>query len=187
MDDRRQAGSQFPSRRNFRVAMNLLAQNWPVAAFLVGTIVTVVLALLALRDGPLPYERRGVLLAPAEIAFLRSLQSAVREDWIIFSMVRLSDVVRVRTKSRKTRSWTSRLQGKHIDFVLCDEETLEVKLAINLDDGSNRSDRDRFVYLALTAAGLPLLRVRVQEKYEAAVLRKDIEDALGLARKKKRA
>ena len=63
-----------------------------------------------------------------------------------------------------------------------------IALAIELDEGaSSRTERDKFVYLALTAAGLPLLRVRVQEKYETAALRKDIEDALGILRKKKRA
>ena len=36
-------------------------------------------SLLSLRDGPLPYERRGVLLSPAEINFLRCLQLAVRD------------------------------------------------------------------------------------------------------------
>lgn len=174
--------------RGFLKAKNLLAQNWPLVALVVGAIVTVVLALLSLRDGPLPYERRGGLLGPAEIAFLRSLQLAVREDWLIFSMVRLSDILKVRSKSRKSQSWTSRLQGKHLDFVLCDEETLEVKLAIELDDDSQpRTPRDKFVYLALTSAGLPLLRVRVQERYETMALRKDIEDAIGILRKKKRA
>ena len=168
--------------------MPLLAQNWPLVALVIGAIVVIALALLSLRDGPLPYERRGVLLSPAEINFLRSLQTAVREDWLIFSMVRLADVIKVRGKTRKTNSWNSRIQGKHLDFVLCDYESLEVKLAIELDDGSQpRTSRDRFVYVALTAAGLPLLRVRVQEKYESTALRKDIEDALGILRKKKRA
>ena len=168
--------------------MPLLAQNWPLVAFVVGAIVTIVLALLSLRDGPPPYERRGVLLSPAEITFLRALQSAVREDWVIFSMVRLADIIKVRSKTRKSQSWNSRIQGKHLDFVICDYETLEVKLAIELDDASQpRTDGDRFVYVALTAAGLPLLRVRAQERYETAALRKDIEDALGVLRKKKRA
>ncbi len=166
----------------------MLAQNWPLVAFLFGAMVIIVLALLSLRDGPLPYERRGILLAPAEIAFLRALQVAVREDWLIFSMVRLSDIIKVRSKSRKSQTWTNRIQGKHVHFVLCDDETLEVKLAIEIDDGSQpRTERDRFVYLALTAAGLPLLRVRAQDKYETTALRKDIEDALGVLRKKKRA
>lgn len=168
----------------------LLIQNWQLVAFIIGGLVIVGLAMLSLRDGPPPYERRGVLLAPAEINFLRTLQSAVREDWLIFSMVRLSDIIKVRPKTRKFQTFHSRILGKHLDFVLCDYETLEVKLAIELDDDTTSRgsrQRDRFVYLALTAAGLPLLRIRAQEKYETAVLRRDIEEALGIVRKKKRA
>ncbi len=168
--------------------MPFLAQNWPLVALVVGAIVVIALALVALRDGPPPYQRRSVLLSPAEINFLRSLHAAVREDWLVFSKVRLADVIQVRAKTRKSQTWQSRIQGKHLDFVLCDYETLEVKLAIELDKPLQpRSGRDRFVYVALTAAGLPLLRVRVQEKYETAVLRRDLEEALGVLRKKKRA
>src|SRR5688500_3353223 len=141
--------------------MPYLAQNWPLVVFVGGAIALIVLALVALRDGAPPYERRGVLLGPSEINFLRTLQLAVREDWLIFSMVRLSDILKVRAKTRKTKTWNGRLQGKHLDFVLCDTESLEVKLAIELDEGAaSRTERDKFVYLALTAAGLPLLRVR---------------------------
>lgn len=166
-----------------------LVENWPVVLFLVITAVLIALALLSLRDGPLPYERRGVLLSPAEIGFLRSLQAASREDWHIFSMVRLADIIKVRPRTRKYQSWNSRIQGKHLDFVLCDLETLDVKLAIELDDGtpSDRGRRDRFLNTALAAAGVPLLRVKVQDKYETAALRKDLEEALGIVRKKKRA
>ncbi len=168
--------------------MPLELQNWPLIVFAVGAIVVVALAMLTLRDGPPPYQRRGVLLSPAEISFLRVLHSAVREDWLVFTKVRLADIIQVRAKTRKWQTWQSRIQNKHLDFVLCDDETLEVKLAIELDAGSQpRRERDRFVHIALTAAGLPLLRVRVQEKYESAALRKDIEDALGILRKKKRA
>lgn len=168
----------------------LLLHNWPVVLFITITLTLTIVALLSLRDGPLPYERRGVLLSPAEINFLRSLQLAVREDWLIFSMVRLADIIKVRPKTRKFQTWNNRIQGKHLDFVLCDIETLDVKLAIELEDQSLRMDRgrrDRFVNTALAAAGVPLLRVRLQEKYETAVLRRDLEDAIGIVRKKKRA
>jgi hypothetical protein len=154
------------------------------------TLTLILVALLSLRDGPLPYERRGVLLSPAEINFLRSLQLAAREDWLIFSMVRLADIIKVRPRTRKFQSWNNRIQGKHLDFVLCDVETLDVKLAIELEDATGPTDRgrrDRFVNTALAAAGVPLLRVRLQEKYETAVLRKDLEDVMGIVRKKKRA
>jgi hypothetical protein len=169
---------------------SLLLQNWPLVLFGSITLVLMILALLSLRDGPLPYERRGTLLSPAAINFLRSLQLAVREDWLIFSMVRLADIIKVRPKTRKFQTWNSRIQGKCLEFVLCDCETLDVKLAFELEDNSQGADRvrrDRFVNTALAAAGVPLLRVRVQEKYETAALRKDLEDALGILRKKKRA
>lgn len=168
-----------------------LVHNWQLVLFGVIVAVLVVVAMLALRDKLPPYERRGVLLTPAGINFFRTLQLAAREDWIIFSMVRLADIIKVRPKTRKSFVWNSRIQGKHIDFVVCDYETLEVKLAIELDDRSlpkaQRQARGNFVHTALTAAGVPLLRVRVREKYETAAVRKDIEDALGIVRKKKRA
>ena len=170
--------------------MLLLLQNWPLVLFGAITLLLIVVALLSLRDGPLPYERRGVLLSPSEINFLRSLHLATREDWLIFSMVRLADIIKVRPKTRKYQSWNSRIQGKHLDFVLCDLETLDVKLAIELEDPTNLADsrgRTRFINTALAAAGVPLLRVRLQDKYETAVLRKDLEEALGIIRKKKRA
>ena len=165
--------------------------NWPLFLFGAITLVLMIVALLSLRDGPLPYERRGVLLSPAEISFLRSLQLVAREDWLIFSMVRLADIIKVRPRTRKFQSWNTRIQGKHLDFVVCDAETLDVKLAIELEQQPtsflDRANRDRFVNTALAAAGVPLLRVKVQEKYETAVLRKDLEDVIGIVRKKKRA
>ncbi len=165
-------------------------QNWPIFLFATITLTLMIVAIVSLRDGPPPYERRGMLLSPAEINFLRTLQIAAREDWLIFSMVRLADIIKVRARTRKFQSWNSRLQGKHLDFVLCDVETLDVKLAIELEDASSavgRGSRDRFVNNALAAAGVPLLRVKIQDKYETAVLRKDLEDAIGITRKKKRA
>ena len=169
---------------------DLLLQNWQLVAGGVFAAVVLLVAFLSLRSSPYPYERRGVMLGPAEINFFRTLQSAVREDWIILSMVRLTDVIKVRPKTPQHQIWQSRIFGKHIDFVICDYETLEVKLAIELDNISQRraerKARDRFVNTALTAAGLPLLRVKMEEKYETSALRKDIEDALGIAKKKKR-
>jgi hypothetical protein len=168
----------------------LLVQNWQMIAGGVAVAVVLVVAFFSLRSSPYPYERRGVVLGPAEINFFRTLQNAVREDWVILSMVRLTDVIKVRPKTRQHQIWQSRIFGKHIDFVICDWETMEVKLAIELDDpAKRRADlraRNRFVNTALTAAGLPLMRVKVEEKYETSVLRKDIEEALGIARKKKR-
>lgn len=167
-----------------------IQQYWPLLATTGGLLAFVLIGLLLLREGPAPYERRGGLLTPAEITFLRSLELAVRSDWQIFSMVRVADVLKVRPKTRKFQSWQNRIFGKHVDFVICDIDTLEVKLAIELDDTSHRrSDRvarDRFLNSAFASAGLPLLRVPVEERYETAEVRRMIEDTLGIARKKKK-
>jgi len=169
---------------------DILLQNWQITGGAALAAVVLLVAFFSLRSSPYPYERRGVMLGPAEINFFRTLQSAVREDWIILSMVRLTDVIKVRPKTRQHQIWQSRIFGKHLDFVICDYETMEVKLAIELEDPLQRrtekSARNRFVNTALTAAGLPLLRVKVEEKYETSAVRKDIEDALGIAKKKKR-
>ena len=53
--------------------------------------------------------------------------------------------------------------------------------------GLRRGPRIRVRFTMPTTAGVPLLRVKVQEKYETAVLRKDLEDVMGIVRKKKRA
>lgn len=166
----------------------LLMENWQLVLAVAIAAAVLLVAFLSLRDGPLPYERRGVLLSPTEIHFLRTLRSAVREDWLVFSMVRLADVLKVRAKATQQQIWQSRIQSKHVDFVLCDQETLEVKLAIELEDARERPERarrDRFVSTALAAAGLPLLRVPVGKKYEPAAIRKDIEDALGIRKQKR--
>ena len=168
--------------------MTLLAQIWPLAAFVAGAIVVVALAMLPLRDGPPPYQRRGTILSPAEVGFLHALRAAIGDDWVLLAKVPLADVIQVRPKTRQSQTWHSRMQGKHLDYVLCDYETLEAKLAIVLEQApQSRKVRERFVVLALSAAGLPLLRVRVHEKSEPAALRKGIEEALGIGRKKKRA
>lgn len=168
-----------------------LQENWQFLAVGAGVFIIAMLAFASLREGPMPYQKRGGLLTPAEITFLRSLQVAVREEWLIFSMVRLADIIQVRPKTPKSRAWFGRIIGKHIDFVLCDPETLEVKVAIELDDSSHQHDdrivRDRFVNTAMAAAGIPLIRVKVEAKYEHAQIRKEIEEALGIIRKKKRA
>ena len=78
---------------------DILLHNWPVVLFAGLALVIVILAMFSLREGPLPYERRDTLLNPQEITFLRSLQCAVRENWLIFPMVRLSDIIKVRPKT----------------------------------------------------------------------------------------
>lgn len=151
------------------VILAMILAGWYLARQLAGREVT-------------PYERRKRLVTRSELAFFRVLREVVNNDWEIFAMVRIADLLTIPRGTEKHRSWLNRILSKHIDFVICDSDTLEVLVAIELDDASHqqaaRIERDRFVNAAFADAGLPLLRVPVADSYDAGSLRKDIERAM---------
>jgi hypothetical protein len=124
--------------------------------------------------GPLPYKRKDFLLSKAERSFFGVLQLAVNGRYIIFTKVRLADLLDIPRGTEKRQSYFNRIQAKHIDFVICDKNLLRPLLAIELDDSShNRADRktrDNFVDAALAAAGLPILHVRASSGYNTQEL-----------------
>ena len=153
--------------------MNSLA---PILLFVV-LLICVVVALMRLKSPGPPYEKRKSLLTDSELRFYGVLRKSA-EDWAICSMVRIADLIRVKPDTPKRQAWLNRILAKHVDFVLCNPETMEVVLAIELDDRSHqradRVERDEFVNDAFKAAGLPLLRVKVQEDYDGKELKASI-------------
>jgi very-short-patch-repair endonuclease len=130
-----------------------------------------------------PYQRKDYLLTKGERAFFDVLQSAVGTDFLLFSKVRLADLIFVRTGTEKRQTYFNRIQSKHIDFVLCTLDVVRPILAIELDDSSHdredRQQRDGFVDSALAAAGLPILHVKASARYDAKAVRKAIDAKLG--------
>lgn len=157
-------------------------------------LVVVVLALLfvarkgvssSAASGDFPYQKRPVLLTPAERSFLGVLEQAVSGRYRIQVQVRLADLMTVRAglaPARRTMA-QNRINGKHADFVLCDPATLAILAAIELDDASHqqaaRQARDRFLEGACAAAGLPLLRFEARAAYGVGEVRARIAQALG--------
>jgi very-short-patch-repair endonuclease len=157
-------------------------EHWPVFFVATAVLVAWVFAKLLLGNEKMPYEKRSSLLTHAELAFYRALHEAVGGQWSIHTMVRMADLIQVRPKTPKFQAWQNRILAKHVDFLLCDQGTMEAKMALELDDQSHqrpdRQLRDKFVNQALADAGLPLLRVDVGESYDPAALRKSIEERL---------
>ena len=117
-----------------------------------------------------PYRRRDDFLSPAERNFFRILYQAVGENALICAKVNLADLFYVPSRdSAEYRVYTNKIDRKHVDFVLCDPQTLTPRLGIELDDRSHeradRQQRDYFVSNVFAEAGLPLLRVKVQRSY----------------------
>lgn len=159
--------------------INILIGWWP---FWVGLAVFVaIILLLRMYSGPrkLPYFKRESLITKAELRFYKSLQKAVQDDFEIFAMVRIADLIRVNPGSHNRRKWLNKILAKHIDFVLCDPGSLEPMVCIELDDSTHqradRAERDIFVNHAFESAELPLLRIPNQPSYRAREIRELID------------
>lgn len=159
--------------------LDLLFAFWPVWLILIMIIAGLILIRMYWKQERLPYEKRKRLVTNSEFKFYRALQRAVGGSYTIFAMVRIADLLVVEKGTKNRRGWLNKILSKHIDFVLCDERTLEPVVGIELDDRSHqradRIERDQFVNLAFESAGLPLLRVPTQKEYDPAEIRQLID------------
>ena len=165
--------------------MDVLFDYWPIVGFASFFVVALLFSLLFRRRTPLPYEMRPALLTRSELQFLTVLREAVDDRWDISPMVRMADILRVREEANQRQSWQNRILAKHIDFLLCDSGSMEIKLAIELDDRSHRRTdrvtRDAFVNKAFAAADVPLIRVPVRREYDPETLRATIDKRIAAA------
>ncbi|MFC1759143.1 DUF2726 domain-containing protein [Planctomycetota bacterium] len=161
---------------------DLIVQNWPVTLTVLAVLLALFAAGMVRRPEIFPYQKREALVTRNELLFYRELHSAIDNHWAIFAMVRIADLIQVKTGTQKRQSWQNKINCKHIDFVICDPHHLEPVLAIELDDRSHqRADRvrrDEFVNAALEAAELPLLRIKAAREYFADEIASELETYL---------
>lgn len=123
-----------------------------------------------------PYKSQSRLITKAEQNFYRQLIRAIDGRCIVFSMVRIADVIEVndQIKGNKRRQHFYKISSKHFDFVLVDDD-MRILCAIELNDSSHerkdRQERDKFVRKAMKSAKLPLLEIKAARKYDIKVLR----------------
>ncbi len=142
--------------------------------------VIIVLAVAALRwlhpsrSQRLPYFSRKTLLSPGERAFYHMLTRAVPHGVTIAAKVRLADLIDCSADARKA-GFFSKISQKHVDFVLIDCDSTALLMVIELDDQTHRRRRviesDAFKDRALSAAGIPILRVSAKASYNPAEIR----------------
>lgn len=146
----------------------------------IGVIVFIVFV-LALKNRRMPYYRRDSLLTKSELHFYQTLKQSIPENQIIMMKVRMADIINCDDKAWRA-GWGPKISAKHIDFVLIDAKTTEIKIAIELDDSTHRTNKDRierdiFVNKAFEVAGVPLLRIPTQRNYDVDKLRTLIHSA----------
>ena len=131
-----------------------------------------------------PYHIRDDFLSSAEHSFYLVLKHIVTDKVVICPKVSLSDLFFVKSSDpSKYRTYTNKIDRKHVDFLLCDPKTLQPLVGIELDDKSHqksdRQARDKFVEMVYAAAKLPLVRFPVRRSYSTSELDSVLHPYLG--------
>jgi hypothetical protein len=122
-----------------------------------------------------PYFLRDDFLSFAEQNFYLTLKHTISDWALICPKVALGDLFYVKSNDfSKFRTYTNKIDRKHVDFLLCDLKTARPLLGIELDDKSHqktdRLDRDEFVDEVFKTAKLPLVRIPVKHSYSTIEL-----------------
>lgn len=125
------------------------------------------------------YKSYGTILTPAEQVFFRALKEAVDETAAISLKPRMADVLTPKAKGKTYIQAFNRISSKHVDFLLYDPTTFQIKAAIELDDKSHRQpkrkQRDDFVNRAFQTANIPLLRFPAKRQYDPQHIAEKLE------------
>ncbi len=153
--------------------------NEPLYIF-IGVFILFVLFIIIKRVGKMPYVACDALLTQSELHFYRALKQAVPTNTHICMKVRMGDIITC-SDSQWKAGWGPRVSAKHIDFVLIDPKITEIILAIELDDSTHRTNRDRierdkFVNKAFEVANVPLLRIDTKRSYNIERLKEVLRD-----------
>lgn len=118
------------------------------------------------------YLKDSVMTYHENILFSILSDFCQKYKFVLLSKVRLADFIQpLNTPNRKDYyHWFNRISAKHVDFLVCETETIRPLCAIELDDYThrykNRQDRDEFVDNVYRSIKLPILHIyEVREKY----------------------
>lgn len=106
------------------------------------------------------YEPKYLMSLNEKSQYRKLRQWANQHSLIIFCKVRLLDLITPRKNQENYKGALWKIQAKHVDFVICDQD-IRVKCIVEISDGSHsrqdRADRDNFVTEVLQACGYKVL------------------------------
>jgi very-short-patch-repair endonuclease len=114
------------------------------------------------KNNAYSYSAKALVMSSTEAAFFTKLERCVDERYYVFPQVHLSSLLDHRIKGQDWGIAFRHINGKSVDFVLCDKITLRPTYAIELDDSTHempdRRKRDAEVERIFEQAQLPLVR-----------------------------
>lgn len=109
------------------------------------------------------YQKRYLLTKNEYNEYKKLKELAAKRNLQICPKVRLLDLIEPKRGEPKYKTLFYKIQAKHVDFVICDQN-LYIKAILELDDNSHnqldRQTRDEFVDAVLKDVGYTIIRTR---------------------------
>jgi hypothetical protein len=119
------------------------------------------------------YRKKNSILTKTELRFFLALRAHLGDQYEIFAQPVLYSMLQPTASGRRGYADFSRIKSKSVDFVLCDPNTLEPRVVVELDDWTHqqprRIQRDAFVRSVFEGAGVKFVSVKPQNYYPAYV------------------
>ncbi len=113
------------------------------------------------------YNKKSSIMTKTEVRFYEKLNTIMGEKYYIVPQAHLSTFLNHKIPRQNWRGAFSVINGKSVDFLVCDKETSKPVIAIELDDWTHmkadRIERDELVNTILSEADVLLVRFRAGE------------------------
>ena len=114
----------------------------------------------AIDNSEYKFYRKKYLFTKNEYYFYKQLREiAEAKNLIVFAKVRLADFVEV-TNKKEYMKYFAKIRSKHVDFLLLNKDTLNIVVAIELDDGSHNENKDEFKNKLFEQIKITLIRCK---------------------------
>jgi len=114
-----------------------------------------------------PYRLREHFLSTPERALLQALQKIAGTHYLICPKVALNDIFYI-VRPNENVHFFNKFFRKHVDFLLCDPETLKPAIGVELVKPISRTETresDQFMEELFLSARLPLVHVQPGDHY----------------------
>lgn len=132
------------------------------------------------------FRHKKYLMTPNERQFYSVLSEILGEEYAVFPQIHLSSLVDQHDVGQDWEAAFRHVNGKSVDYVVCNRNTTESLLAIELDDEGHmqedRHNKDVEKQRILKEAGVVLLRVKDYININSKDLEAKLEEALALRR-----
>lgn len=126
------------------------------------------------KNNTYSYTAKSLLMSRTEADFFNRLNAVAQERYYVFPQVHLSALLDHRVKGQDWRIAFRHINGKSVDYVLCDKASLRPVYAIELDDITHekrdRIERDAEVERIFKDAKLPLVRFANKDVSDAEII-----------------